>query len=209
MDSLLREKQNNDNSRLRSIVAKLRMISKMAVWCLTLTIMSAGLLCADAPSIDNPNDIYPRFDRTPHITLSNSSLELGSVIPFKTSEVISDPIPGTIIKPVRFGLVGLMLPPDGSGIKLVCINEKNGKSDEIALTWQFRYRTRSDWSPWMDSQTGVMPTTGAPALLWEIDDQGISHQFEMRCIAQIDLYQMPGRYATNIQLCIAGCEVGQ
>lgn len=188
---------------------QMRKTTVMVVWFLMLSIMSTGLLYANTPSPTIPDDIHPKFDNTPHITLNSSSLELGSIIPFKTNEVISDPIPGIIIKPVRFGLVGLMLPPDGSGIKLVCINDKNGKSDEIPLIWQFRYKTKGDWSPWTDSQTGVMPTTGAPALLWEIEDQGITHQFEMRCIAQINLYQMPGRYVTNVQLNIAGCEVGR
>lgn len=209
MDCLLRSKENKDNNRKISITAALKTISMTAVCCLILSAMSTGLLQANTVPAIHMGDVQLQFDKTPHITLNYSSLELGSIISYKTSEVISDPISGTIKKPVRFGLIGLMIPPDGSGIKLVCVNDKNGKSDEIPLTWQFRYRTKGNWTSWTNSQTGVMPTTGVPALLWEIDDEGVTHEFELRCIAQIDLYQMPGTYTTNVQLNIAGCEVGQ
>ena len=58
----------------------LKRITITAVWGLTLYIVSAGLLCADAPTI-NQGDIHPKFDPKPRITLNCSSIELGNTIP--------------------------------------------------------------------------------------------------------------------------------
>lgn len=210
MDCLLRSKENNDISGKPYLAARLKSISITAACFVAIAVMSAGTLCADTVPTINPGDIHPRFDRTPHITLNCSSVEMGNTIPGTSLiEVISDPIPGVFIMPVKYGMIGLMLPPN-DGIKLICTDNALGRYADIPLTWQFRYRSNCNWTNWMDSQTGVMPGTSAPALLWQIGDgKGITYEFQLRCIAQIAPMQLAGLYTTNIQLSITGCEVGR